>query len=68
MSDVVEVRRCIVGLPRFHEPKVGNFVKYGVVFDTDESNHLHAVDVAIVELDDGQVIEVSPKNIKFSDM
>lgn len=68
MSDAVEVRRCTVGAPRFHEPKSGNFIKYGVVFDTDEANHMHAVDVAIVELDDGRVIEVAPRCITFSDV
>lgn len=56
-----ETRRCEVS--GFHEK--GNFIKYGKMVVTDEGNNYFQQDSAVVELDDGRVIEVKPSQIKF---
>lgn len=47
--------------------KSGKFHQFGQSPFSDDSGQYHTKTVAIVELDDGQVIEVDPKSMKFTD-
>jgi len=58
-----ETRRCTVRLS--HEKKEGNFVQYGTKIIYDEGNNPLQASSAIVEMDDGSVVEVEPSRIVF---
>lgn len=61
MSD--EQRRVVVtGL--YDKPE-GTFVKFAQMKFYDDSNQLHTAEQAIIELDDGRVINVEPSSIRF---
>lgn len=56
-------RRCSVTLG--HEQKEGNFVQYGNKIIYDEGNNALQKTIAVVELDDGYVVEPDPGHIRF---
>lgn len=58
-----ENRRCIV-IGRHGEPE-GTFIKFAPIETYDESGQMRTPEKAIVELDNGEVITISPAGIKF---
>ena len=61
---MTEPRRCEVKYS--HEIKTGNFIQYGNSIYFDDGNNPHPKTIGIVELDNGQVVEVDPHMIKFT--
>ncbi|AXH61172.1 hypothetical protein [Providencia huaxiensis] len=58
-----EKRRCkVVGI---HDQPEGDFIKYAPIKMLDNANEPYVAEQAIVELDDGRVVEVSPSQIRF---
>lgn len=43
----------------------GVFIQYGTKLVYDDGNQPHSVTMAVVEADDGQVLEAEPKTIRF---
>ncbi|MBY7784471.1 hypothetical protein KW437_22010 [Vibrio fluvialis] len=60
-----EVRPCLVKRGLADKPLPATFLRFGDHRDFDESNNPFTVTVAIVELEDGRVLEVAPSQIKF---
>ncbi|KEA54659.1 hypothetical protein DT73_00405 [Mangrovibacter sp. MFB070] len=59
-----EPRRCII--ESMYEKPEGNFVQYAPIEVYDDSGQMHTPVKAIVELDDGKVLTVDPKSIRFT--
>ena len=58
-----ETRKCTVRWS--HKTEEGNFVQYGTRIIYDDGNNPLQKSSAIVEMEDGQVVEVDPSQIKF---
>lgn len=58
-----ESRKCEVVIDG--DAYYGDFIQFGSHVIYDESNRMHDVTRAIVELDNGQVVLVEPNKIRF---
>lgn len=63
---MVETRPCEIA-QSWGPAKVGTFHRWGTAITYDDANQPHDKSIAIVELEDGKVIEVSPSEVKFTD-
>lgn len=63
---MAETRPCEIA-SSWGQPKVGKFHKWGNAVTYDDGNQPHDRTIAIVELEDGTVVEAGPKEIKFTD-
>ncbi|WP_273799384.1 hypothetical protein [Proteus mirabilis] len=48
-----------------HDKPEGNFIKYAPIKMLDNANEPYVAEQAIVELDNGRVVEVNPSEIRF---
>lgn len=58
-----EKRRCTV--MSLHDKPEGNFIKYAPIKMLDNANEPYVAEQAIVELDNGRVVEINPSEIRF---
>lgn len=56
-------RRCVIDLG--YRKAEGNFIQYGNGIVYDDSNQPLQRTMAIIEMDDGSVMEVSPSEVRF---
>jgi hypothetical protein len=62
---MAETRECIVHGGEHGEPKRGWFHQFGTSYYSDGAGDQHDRTVAIVEMEDGRVIEVEPSQVRF---
>lgn len=60
-----ENRRCRVYDAGVGLDEEGTFIKFGKSVTYDDGNNPIPIDIAIVELDSGKVVELKPKSISF---
>lgn len=60
-------RQCYVEGYSADENDTYTFIKFGKMSVSGEDNNPYQVDCAILEADDGNILEVAPSDIKFVD-
>ena len=60
-----ENRRCRVYDAGIDLDEEATFIKFGKSVTYDEGNNPIPIDIAIVELDSGKVVEIKPRSITF---